>query len=27
MPDKDGAYPLPMPATYKVVDVTKLGKS
>jgi len=27
MPDKDGAYPLPKPATYKVVDVTKLGKS
>jgi myo-inositol 2-dehydrogenase / D-chiro-inositol 1-dehydrogenase len=27
MPDKDGNYPLPMPASFKVTDVTKLGKS
>ena len=27
MPGKDGSYPLPMPASFKVTDVTKLGKS
>jgi predicted dehydrogenase len=27
MPGKDGSYPLPMPASFKVTDVTKLGQS
>jgi myo-inositol 2-dehydrogenase/D-chiro-inositol 1-dehydrogenase len=27
MPGKDGNYPLPMPASFKVVDVTTLGQS
>jgi predicted dehydrogenase len=27
LPDKDGKYSLPMPASFKVVDVTKLGQS
>ena len=27
MPDKDGNYSVPMPASFKVVDVTKLGQS
>ena len=27
LPDKDGNYPAPMPASFKVVDVTKLGQS
>jgi len=27
LPDKDGKYALPMPASFKAVDVTKLGQS
>ena len=27
LPDAEGRYPFPMPATYKVVDVTTIGKS
>jgi len=27
LPGEDGKYALPMPATYKVVDVTKIGRS
>jgi len=27
LPDKDGSYPVPMPASFRVVDVTKPAKT
>jgi hypothetical protein len=27
LPTAEGDYPPPMPATYRVVDVTKIGRS